>query len=180
MPRVIIMPADVAGAPLAELKDWLAITGAAEDALLTALLRAALDMCEAFTGTVPLEVVGEETIAAPGGWQRLSTRPIQAIVGVDAITSDRARIPLDPAAYALDLEADGGALVRIVQPGGAGRVAVRFSAGLAADWPALPPGLRHGIVRLAAHHYRERDSGAAAPPAAVAALWRPWRRLRVA
>ena len=56
------------------------------------------------------------------------------------------------------------------------------TAGLAADWAGLPDGLRHGVIRLAAHHYRERDaaSAAASPPAAVAALWRPWRAMRLA
>jgi hypothetical protein len=38
------------------------------------------------------------------------------------------------------------------------------------------------VLRLAAHFYTYRtDAGAQAePPAAVAALWRPWRRLRLA
>ena len=56
------------------------------------------------------------------------------------------------------------------------------AAGLAADWTVLPEPLRHGMVRLAAHQHRERESSGAAsvPPAAVAALWRPWRRLRLA
>ena len=39
--------------------------------------------------------------------------------------------------------------------------------------------LRHGIVRLAAHQYRERDEGAAVLPAAVIALWRPYRMVRL-
>ena len=39
-----------------------------------------------------------------------------------------------------------------------------------------------GVLRLAAHQHRERESEGAAPlpTAAVAALWRPWRRLRMA
>ena len=57
-----------------------------------------------------------------------------------------------------------------------------YTAGLAADWDQLPEGLHHGIMRLAAHQYRERDGTAAGPvpPASVAAFWRPWRRLRLA
>jgi uncharacterized phiE125 gp8 family phage protein len=62
------------------------------------------------------------------------------------------------------------------------RVAVRFTAGLAADWADLPESLRHGLIRLAAHQHRERESEGAAPlpPASVAALWRPWRRMHLA
>jgi uncharacterized phiE125 gp8 family phage protein len=62
-----------------------------------------------------------------------------------------------------------------------GRLVVRFAAGMAVDWDTLPDGLRHGIVRLAAHLFRQRDANEVlpAPPAAVAALWSPWRRLRL-
>jgi uncharacterized phiE125 gp8 family phage protein len=82
----------------------------------------------------------------------------------------------------LELDADGAARVQVARPGAAGRIAVRFVAGLAASWEALPDGLRHGIVRLAAHQHRSRDSAAAeqVPPTAVTALWRPWRRMRLA
>jgi uncharacterized phiE125 gp8 family phage protein len=61
----------------------------------------------------------------------------------------------------------------------AARVAVE--AGLAEDWNGVPEPLRQGIVRLTAHLYAHRDAaGDAGPPAAVAALWRPWRRMRLA
>jgi hypothetical protein len=46
----------------------------------------------------------------------------------------------------------------------------------------LPAALRHGILRLAAHFYTHRASEGAPggePPAAVTALWRPYRRLRL-
>jgi uncharacterized phiE125 gp8 family phage protein len=58
------------------------------------------------------------------------------------------------------------------------RVAVRYRAGLAADWAALPAPLAHGAVLLAAHLFENRDAGRA-PPAAVAALWRPYRVVRL-
>ena len=71
--------------------------------------------------------------------------------------------------------------VRLVRQGAAGRIAVRFTAGLAADWNSLPDSLRHGLIRLAAFAWRQRDdeSSDALPPAVVAALWRPWRRYRL-
>jgi uncharacterized phiE125 gp8 family phage protein len=59
---------------------------------------------------------------------------------------------------------------------------VRLSVGIAADWASLPPALKHGVIRLAAHYYRDRDTGSqrtAAPPASVAALWQPWRAMRL-
>ena len=49
-----------------------------------------------------------------------------------------------------------------------------------ADWAGLPSALDEGIVRFAAWQYRERDGGAdRPPPTAIAALWRPYRTLRL-
>ena len=51
---------------------------------------------------------------------------------------------------------------------------------VAADWPGLAEPVRQGILRLVAHLFLHRDAVAdQGPPAAVAALWRPWRRMRL-
>ena len=86
MQRTIVTPAVLPPTALAELKQWLGITTAHDDALLAALLRAGLETCEAFTGTMPIEVGCEETLPAASGWQCLATRPVQAIAGIDALT----------------------------------------------------------------------------------------------
>ena len=183
MKRLIVTPAVIAPAALAELKDWLGITAAQDDAQLSALLRAGLELCEQFTGLMPLQQLCEEVLAATADWQCLATRPVQAISQVDGLPDEGARFALPAASYAIDLDADGGGSVRIGNPGSAGRVAVRFTAGLAPDWASIPDGLRHGVLRLAANQYRHREDETqqgAMPPAAVAALWRPWRRMRLA
>jgi uncharacterized phiE125 gp8 family phage protein len=186
MKRAIITPAVLAGAALGELKDWLAVTTDSDDAALTALLRTTLETCEAYTGLMPLAALCEEVLPTRIGWQGLATRPVQAVTWVEGIPETGARFAIPVADYAIDLGADGAALFRLLPHTAsaetADRVAVRFTAGMAAGWSDLPESLRHGIVRLAAHHYRQRegDGGPAMPPAAVAALWRPWRRVRVA
>ena len=181
MKRAIVVPAMVAGAPLDELKGWLSITTSGDDALLTGLLHSALEMCEAFTGQMPLEALCEEILPASALWQSLKTRPVQAVAGVEAILPDGTRFALPSQHYAVELDADGGARVRLLQQTGSGRLAVRFTAGMTAHWSGLPEGLRQGVLRLAAHQYsmRSSESADAAPPAAVAALWRPWRRIRL-
>ena len=52
---------------------------------------------------------------------------------------------------------------------------------MAASWELLPEGIRQGVIRLAAFQHRERegDQAAPVPPSAVAALWRPWRRVHL-
>ena len=182
MKRAIITPAVLAGAALGELKAWLAVTTSGDDAALGALLRTALETCEAFTGLMPLAALCEEIVPASTSWQALATRPVQAVTWVEGIPETGPRFALPVADYAVDLDADGGASFRLLRTGEADRVAVRFTAGMVAGWADLPESLRHGVLRLAAHHYRQResDSPQAMPPAAVAALWRPWRRVRVA
>lgn len=181
MKRVIIASPALAPEALAELKEWLGITTAGEDATLSAQLLAALESCEAFTGTLPIESTCEEVLPVTADWMNIDTRPVHAITAVDAIATDGSRTVLAGTAYAADFAADGTGLLRVTDPGSATRIAVRFTAGLAAGWASLPESLRHGVIRLAAHHYRQREGGGSdpQPPAAVAALWRPWRRLRL-
>lgn len=183
--RVILTPPTLPPPALAELKQWLGITTATDDAPLAALLAAALDTCEAFTGTLPIEAECEEVLSTRPErhqfWHRLATRPVQAIASVETIAADGTRTPLAPGSWEADLDADGTGRLRLPLPGTESRVAVRFTAGLAPEWDALPEALRHGVVRLAAHQHRARDDNSAAPlpPASVAALWRPWRRMRL-
>jgi uncharacterized phiE125 gp8 family phage protein len=182
MKRAIVTPPVLPPAALAELKQWLGVSTTRDDALLIALLGASLEVCEAFTGSVPIECLCEEVLNVTTNWQALGTRPVQAITSVEGIPASGARFALAASAYAIELDADGSGRVLVTSRGTATRIAVRFTAGLATSWATLPEGLRHGILRLAAHQHRERDASGtdATPPAAVAALWRPWRRLRLA
>lgn len=182
MNRVILTPATLPASALAELKQWLGITTDRDDALLAALLTTSLDICEGFTGRLPVETRCEERLEIRTGWQALTTRPVQAITALDAVSPQGARTPLGPQSYEIDLAADGTGYVRLADVGQAAHVAVRFTAGLVSSWDALPDSLRHGLMRLAAHQHRERESTGASPlpPAAVAALWQPWRRMRLA
>lgn len=181
MRRTIIAPADPGAPALAELKDWLGIRSTAEDSLLMQLLRSALDACEGFTGTMPLAQFCAETLTASGEWQRLSARPVSAITEAHGIPAEGAPFPLPAVAYEVDIDADGAGRIRVIRPGIAGRVEVRYNAGLASGWATLPDPLRHGAIRLAVHLYRSRDTAQdSALPAAVAALWRPWRQVRLA
>ncbi len=182
MQRAIVTPADMAGAALSELKSWLAITTTRDDPGLSTLLQAALDMCEAFTGLMPLATECEEVLAPTGMWQVLRTRPVQAIRRVARRNAAGEWRDLPAASYAIDLLADGSGRVRLLAATGEAPLRVTFTAGLAGEWTGLPATLRHGIVRLAADQFEQRGTVAArtAPPACVVALWQPWRRMRLA
>jgi len=181
MKRAIIAPPTLSPAALGELKAWLGITTTRDDAELTALLNVALDLCEDFTGTMPLRAECEEILAPSGDWQILATRPVQAITSLQSVGLDGTRVVLSAADYSVDLAADGAGRVRLGRADLPQRIAVRFFAGLAAAWADLPEALHQGTIRLAAHLHRARDDNPGEGiPAAVAALWRPWRRVRLA
>ena len=182
MMRAIVAPPALSSAALTELKAWLGISRSAEDAELVTLLRTALEICEGFTGAMPLQSGCEETLPASGEWQRLSARPVRAITALAAIDLAGVRTSLAASDYEFDISAEGTGLVRLMKPIEQKRMAVTYSAGLSADWAELPDAIRHGLIRLSAHQHRARDDDrkvAPVPPSVVAALWRPWRRMRL-
>ena len=166
--------------PPAELKAFLRLAASDEDALLAALVRSAADACEAFVGRLLIARGVAEALPASTGWTRLGLAPVRAIESVAALGADGAETALPAAAFAIDIDAAGEGWVRLTAPRDERRVQVRYTAGLAEEANGVPEAIRHGIVRLAAHLYARRDTAEPAPPpAAVSALWRPWRRLRL-
>jgi uncharacterized phiE125 gp8 family phage protein len=164
--------------PLEEVKASLRIVGSEEDALLAGLVRSAAACCEDFTRLSLIEREVTETLAARGGWVRLARTPVRAILEVSRIGEDGAAEALPAGGYEIDIDASGDGWVR--SAGTRGRLSATYRAGLGAGWNAVPEPLRQGIVRLAAHFYTHRDAAdGGAPPAAVTALWLPYRRLRL-
>ena len=104
------------------------------------------------------------------------------VTWVEAVAADGTRIALAPRTTRSTSTPRAAALGAAAAPGARRRVSRCASPrGSRRSGTALPEGLRQGVIRLAAHHYRERDMrrAHAVPPAAVAALWRPWRRMRL-
>lgn len=178
---------------LAEVKAFLRIAHDGEDDLLGALALSAAEMCEAFTGRSLLARDVSETLPAAAAWTRLGAAPVRSIDGVELLDQAGAGTALPAGDYAIDIDSAGDGWVRVTVAGpsaGSGRVRkirVAYAAGMAAAADGIPDAIRHGIVRLAAHFYTHRDPGSgsgtgqngAGPPAAVTALWRPWRRMRI-
>lgn len=160
---------------LGDAKAYLRIATDDDDALVTMLLAAAIGHGEMFTGRLFLQRAVSETAPVACAWARLGAGPVSAITTVEA---GGATLPVE--AYAIDIDANGDGWVRLTQSGSAKRLTVGYTAGLAPTWEALPEPLRQGAVRLASHLYAHRDEeDGGAPPAAVAALWRPWRRMQL-
>jgi uncharacterized phiE125 gp8 family phage protein len=173
-----ITPPDAA---IGETKSYLRLETGTEDALIARLVAVAIGHGEAFTGQLLIARQVDETMPVTGDWRMLARRPVKAITNVAAQAGIAVPEPLGIDAYAIDIDAAGDGWVRVPQPVGAVRIHVGYRAGLAEQWEDLPEPIRQGVIRLASHLYTHRDAaGEADPPAAVAALWRPWRRMRLA
>jgi uncharacterized phiE125 gp8 family phage protein len=170
---------------VAEAKALLRAGDAGEDALIGTMLTGAAELCERFTGQVLIARGFHETWgwrhsdARRHGWRRLARTPVRSITAVELVAADGGATPLPAGEYALDIDANGDGWLRADHA--LRRIRIGFEAGLAASWAEVPAALKQGVLRLAGHFYTYRtDAGAAAePPAAVSALWRPWRRLRL-
>lgn len=160
---------------IAECKAYLRLDRDNEDAVIAGLLRTAMGLCEAFTGQWLIIREGEQRLAETSEWQRLAVVPVVAIISVSGSSG-----VVPGTAYETDIDISGTGWVRLLDAGVQAPV-VRFRAGLGADWNGVPEALRQGLIRLVVHLFTHRDApDAGAPPAAVAAMWRPWRRVRLA
>ncbi|UNU41555.1 hypothetical protein EAO27_01650 [Sphingopyxis sp. YF1] len=161
---------------VAEAKAWLRLGAGQDDAVVAGLIRAAVELCEAFTGQMLIaRRVTEEFPAAPG-WVSLARRPVVAIETVAGMTGETlVALTGDDWQHAVDR--DGAARLSIDAPGDAARIRVTYRAGLADEANAVPEAIRQGLVRMIQHLHEARDAPGQAPPAIVAALWQPWRRL---
>jgi uncharacterized phiE125 gp8 family phage protein len=160
---------------IAECKAYLRLERDDEDAAIAGFVRTAMGLCEAFTGQWLIIREGEQQLARTAEWQRLSVVPVVAIIAVVGSSGVVAG-----SSYETDIDSDGTGWIRLLDPTAVTAPVVRFRAGLGADWNGVPEALRQGLIRLVVHLFTHRDApDAGAPPAAVAAMWRPFRRLRL-
>lgn len=138
------MPAAAVANAAAATATYLRI-GEAPDAVLLRASGTALGLAEAFCGQMLVARDCEERMRPRAGWQRLAAMPVRGITG--------------GAGLGIDIDAGGVGWVKV----DGGEIVVRYSAGLAAAWEALPEAVMQGVVLLAAHLFERRD-GDAMPP----------------
>lgn len=171
-------------AALREVKAWLRIIMADDDGAIMALCRSAIALAEDFCGQHLFLRAGVAVVAASHHWERVRACPVWSIGAARALGADGTVSDLPPGGWAVDIDAAGDGWVRVIDPTMAGfsagfpRMEIDIRAGMAESWEDLPGALRQGIVRLAAHLFTHPSGDT--PPAIVTALWRPWRRMRLA
>lgn len=175
---VLLGTADRAGA-VAAVKAMLRIERGEDDVLIAALVETALGLAEQFLGQVLIARSVRSIFPAASSWQRLVAAPVQAITHVEALAGDGGWVVLPVSGYAIDIDPRGDGWVRMIDAAGATQLRVTCIAGRAESWNALPAPLRQGAVLLASYLFSERDTSRP-PPAAITALWRPFRGLALA
>jgi uncharacterized phiE125 gp8 family phage protein len=165
---------------MSEAQAYVRIETGEEEALLAGLIRTASALCESFLNRVVISRPFRLEVPASAEWQQLALTPVQSIDAVEALDLSGATAALPAAAYAIDIDMAGDGWVRMVQYSGATRVTVSGTAGMADTPNDVPEPIRQGVLRLVAHLFAARDGDGGAPPAAVTALWRPYRRLHFA
>lgn len=171
-----LLPGD-APVSLNEARGWLRLGATVDDAVVAGLIRAATNICEAFIGQWLIVRAIEERLPIGAGTVRLTARPVVAIDSVALMLPEGNETPLGAGDYDVAIGRDGGGQVTVQQPGAAERLRIVYRAGIAEGANGVPEAIRQGIVRMTQHLHDARDGSGAVPPAAIAALWQPWRRL---
>lgn len=178
-PGSVLLGTDDRASVLAAVKAMLRIESADDDALIVALAETALGLAEQFLGQVLIARTVVSVLQAKPGWQRLPASPVQAITQMEALAPGAVPSVLPVESYAIDIDARGDGWVRVIDAGGATQLRVTSTVGRADAWGNIPAPLRQGAVLLAAYLFSERDT-TRPPPAAITALWRPFRGLALA
>lgn len=164
---------------VAAIKAMLRIERDDDDGVIGQLADTALGLAEQFLGQVLIARHVQAMLPVLPGWQRMAAAPVQAISQVEGVAPDGTAVALPVTGYAIDIDARGDGWVRIIDAGGAAQLRVTSTAGCAEAWAALPAPVRQGVVLLAGYLFSERDT-TRPPPAAITALWRPFRGLALA
>ncbi|CAD0185266.1 Phage gp6-like head-tail connector protein [Ruegeria sp. THAF57] len=161
--------------------------GSVQDEVLKGFLRAAIAAIEARTGKV---LIARGFSWNLNGWRDaagevLPVAPVKSISAMTVTDAAGADTVVDGGRYRLAKDSQrprlrpAGTSLPIIPAGGSVKIA--FTAGMAADWGALPADLGQAVLLLAAHYYEYRDEtalGAGCMPFGVTSLIQRYRIVR--
>ncbi len=173
-------PVIVAAEAVDDAAAYLRLSSDEDLTLVAALIVTAIEQCEGFCGQILLRRSVSEQLRITGVWQLLRALPVRSITDLVGLSADGTPAAIPITQYSLDIDGSGAGWLRVGAAGSAVLARVTYQAGLYEAWGDMSAPLRQGVIRLVAHLYTVRDSADdAGPPAAVAALWRPFRRMRL-
>jgi uncharacterized phiE125 gp8 family phage protein len=169
---------------LADLRQFLRLSGTGEDVLLTGLLRAACETLETLTGLV---LIKQHLRLYVDHWPsdalvRIDRYPVQSVVSVTAYEPDGVPVILPTVEMHLQT-ATRPARLNLQSPSqGLGGLEIDFIAGFGETAMDVPDALKHALMTLVAHWYEFRgvyapsDHPASLTPAFERAV-NLWRRV---
>ena len=171
----------------AEAKDHLRLDSGIEDAYLGALITAARQACETFTGRSLVTQSWKLTLdrwpqnydhdvwwdgTRQGSFDLVASvkrtldvprGPLQSVTSLTVFGSDGDSTLIDPSVYIVAPGLDGRIALKAGQvwplvTAPVGAVEIVFVAGFGASWNDVPAALRHGMLLLAAQLYENREA----------------------
>ncbi len=159
---------------VAEAKQFLRIEHTADDALITQAIRAVREAAEQYVRCALLPQTWEYTVANPYRCEvRLPFGPAQSIASITATDSAGAVSTLAASSYSLSVD---GSMVIFVTTPSAEKIAIRYSASIAADASTLPALIKQGMLHHIAAMLEQRDGGVAMPMQSIA-CYMPYRKM---
>lgn len=159
-----------------------------QDAVLKGFLRAAIAAIEARTGKI---LVIRQFCWTLSGWrdrsgQVMPVAPMTDLVQVTLVNAQDYETDIPVAQFRVEPDSQRprlrplGAALPMVPPNG--QVRIRFTAGFAASWEALPADLGQAVLLLASHYYEYRHEtalGEGCMPFGVTSLVQRYRPIRL-
>ena len=189
MTPLIIQPPVLEPVALADMKDYLRLDGAQEDALVTTLITAARLMVEAMSGRMLIDQGWRIVLDAwpLGDVVRLPVAPVRQLTAARVFDSAGQPQLVPGNALMLELGTDPPLLRKLAPLPEPGRAHVGIEidvlAGFGASPSQVPAPLLQAIRMLVARWFEQRGDvvarDAEALPPAIAALVQPWRKVRL-
>ena len=159
---------------VAEAKLFLRIEHSADDALITRAIAAAREAAEHYVRAALLPQTWEYTVANPYRREvRLPFGPAQSITSITATDDTGAASTLATTQYALSVD---GSMVMFTTTPSAARLAIRYSASMAANAANLPALIKQGMLHHIAAMLEQRGGTVPLPMQSIA-CYMPYRKV---
>ncbi len=181
-----LVPPATEALTLDAVRAHLRLDGTDEDGLLQALIPAARQACESSLSKRLITQTIRMTLDQPYPITRLSVGPVQSVRRIDYIGLDGQLTQMPASAWRLsgDRLAPMDEWPMIGAPIGGFRI--EYVTGFGDSPDDIPAPIRLGMLMLIAHWYENREATVVTQslqavnlPLGVAALWAPFRRMRV-
>ncbi|UGX84731.1 head-tail connector protein [Phyllobacterium meliloti] len=184
MTITVVKPTAVEPVALADLRQFLRLSGTGEDMLLSGLLKAARETLEAQTG---LALIKQTQRLYVDQWPKddlvkIDRHPVRSIVCVTAYEPDGVPVILPIAQMHLETATRPARLHMHHEADGLGGLEIDFIAGFGETGLDVPDALKHALMTLVAHWYEFRGAvGPADHPVSLTPAFERaislWRRI---